>query len=105
MNAIRPMNLTEAQEVMRFLVDEKLADEREEDLKDMNCPEYFSEYSYVIDNYMTGGPGYCGKVYIILWDGSPAAITTLYRMHDGKLAIGVMSDVDGNAGDGEAARF
>lgn len=28
-------------------------------------------YVCVFPNYMTGSPGYCGKVYIIVWDGAP----------------------------------
>jgi hypothetical protein len=28
-------------------------------------------YVSVFDNYVTGGPGYVGKVMSVIWDGSP----------------------------------
>jgi len=32
-----------------------------------------------IDGYITGGPGFCGDLYIISWDGAPEFITVVGR--------------------------
>lgn len=37
---------------------------------------------FIKEDYMTGGPGYCGPVYIILWDGGPGCVTVLTRKRD-----------------------
>ena len=42
------------------------------------------EFVAVFDHYCTGGPGYCGVVYVVLWNGSPGNVTTLI-MQDGAL--------------------
>lgn len=31
----------------------------------------------IIDDYMTGGPGFTGKLYIISWDGAPEYVTVV----------------------------
>jgi hypothetical protein len=33
-------------------------------------------YIAVFDNYITGSPGYAGKVMVVVWDGSPAQYET-----------------------------
>lgn len=108
MKDIRPINLNEAQAIYKFLSESPALAVNPDDLEDFNKsndPAYFSQYAYCVEEYITGCPGYYGKVYIILWDGSPAAVTTLYLDKDDKFQVGVMSDVDGNAGDGECARI
>ena len=38
----------------------------------------------VFDDYCTGGPGYAGKVLVVVWDGGPSQ-TEVYIWHDGTL--------------------
>jgi len=37
-----------------------------------------SAYIAVFRNYITGGPGYMGAVYLILWDGAPEFVSVAY---------------------------
>jgi hypothetical protein len=36
-------------------------------------------YLVKFPKYITGGPGYSGPVYLILWDGSPDYVTVVYE--------------------------
>lgn len=37
-----------------------------------------SAYITKFSNYITGGPGYAGTVYVIVWDGAPAFVSVGY---------------------------
>ena len=37
-----------------------------------------SAYIAVFRNYITGGPGYAGTVYLILWDGAPEFVSVAF---------------------------
>jgi len=41
----------------------------------------------IAQNYITDGPGYHGPVYIVLWSGSPKAITTVTCDEQGDFII------------------
>src|SRR3989339_2223325 len=43
-------------------------------------------YICVFEDYSTGGPGWAGKVMIVLWDGSPEEYEA-YNWEDGKLVF------------------
>lgn len=38
----------------------------------------------VFDRYVTGGPGYSGKLLSVVWDGSPSTYD-VFTWHDGKM--------------------
>ena len=42
-------------------------------------------YSRIV--YMSGGPGWCGTIHTIAWDGSPDIITIVGENDDGTLVI------------------
>lgn len=41
-------------------------------------------YIAVFDHYQTGGPGYCGKLMSVIWDGAPSVFNT-FIWRDGKM--------------------
>ena len=41
-------------------------------------------YVAVYDNYVTGCPGYCGKLMSVVWDGSPDCFD-VFTWDDGKM--------------------
>ena len=42
-------------------------------------PIYSTDSIIVIPNYITGGPGYAGPVFIVLWDAGPEATELFTR--------------------------
>ena len=51
-------------------------DETREDLKGLIEAAYIA----IFDTYSTGGPGYVGKVMVVVWDGGPQQTET-YSWH------------------------
>ncbi len=43
-----------------------------------------SAFVAVYDNYMTGGPGYWGKLMSVVWDGAPS-VFDVFTWHSGAL--------------------
>ena len=41
----------------------------------------------VFDNYITDGPGYFGKVVVVVWSGAPEFVNVLTNNSEGKLEI------------------
>jgi hypothetical protein len=64
----------EKKELLDFLIGEGYIEkpDEDEDLFDGSI------YAAVFDDYITGGPGYAGKVMVVVWDGSPSFTETYY---------------------------
>jgi hypothetical protein len=51
----------------------------------------------VIEGYMTGGPGYCGRVVIVIYDGAPEFVDQFLEDASGNLVLtGVLESTKRN---------
>jgi hypothetical protein len=81
MNPRKPID-AEKKELVDFLLRENAADEGEETIKGYVEDAYIA----VFDDYVTGSPGYSGKVMVVVYDGGTTQTET-YSWHslDGKI--------------------
>jgi len=82
-NTPRVPTIEEKNEVVEWLLandrawhDPKREDDVREDLRGLIDAAYIA----VFDKYSTGGPGYVGKVMVVIWDGGPFQTET-YSWH------------------------
>lgn len=46
-----------------------------------------SMYVAKFPRYISGGPGFCGTVYMIVWDGGPEMVTIITRTRNGEVHV------------------
>jgi hypothetical protein len=72
----RKPNEAEIIDLLDFIVPNKYANPTPEDYGEESDAIDSSAYIAVFDDYITDGPGYAGKVMVVIWSGSPSFTET-----------------------------
>jgi hypothetical protein len=66
----------EKRELAEYVIENKYRDPSEDERQDEMDAVDNNAYIAVFDDYITGSPGYSGKVMTVVWDGSPSFTET-----------------------------